>query len=198
VLKALVLKVLRPDNQYRPRWIVRVFINPFVHKRGWGSVINRYARLDVMPFHIFNLGAGSVIEDFACINNQVGDVVIGNRTLVGLSDVVIGPVVIGDDVLLAQHVVISALNHNYQDVTKPIRLQGYTTAQIVIQNGVWIGANSVVAPGVTIGQNSVIGAGSVVTKDVPPFSVALGNPARVLKTFSADQAQWVKQEHFTS
>jgi acetyltransferase-like isoleucine patch superfamily enzyme len=193
-LKKLALTLLYPKNQYRPRWFISAFVNPFKHKRGRGSVVCRYVRLDVMPFNNFVLGRDSVIEDFACINNGVGPVFIGERSLIGLSDVIIGPVTIGNDVLLAQHVVVSALNHNYEDITQPIKNQGVTTKPIVIEDGVWIGANAVIAPGVRIGKNSVVGAGSVVTHDVPPFSVAVGAPAKILKTYQPNTQIWERMD----
>ena len=148
--------------------------------------------MDVMPFKKFNLGADSVIESFATVNNAVGDVIIGDRTLIGISDVIIGPVTIGNDVLFAQHVVLSGLNHGYQDVHIPISKQPYTTRQIIVEDGVWIGANTVVTAGVTIGKNSVVAAGSVVTRDVPPFSVAAGNPAKILKQYNPETEIWDK------
>ena len=63
---------------------------------------------------------------------------------------------------------------------------------IKIENNVWIGANSVVLPGVQIGNHSVIGAGSIITKDIPPYSVAVGNPARIVKRYDMDLKEWVK------
>ena len=63
--------------------------------------------------------------------------------------------------------------------------QGHSPPRSVsVQTGAWIGAGAIILPGVSIGRNSVIGAGAIVTKDIPPFSVAVGNPARVIKTIS--------------
>jgi acetyltransferase-like isoleucine patch superfamily enzyme len=98
----------------------------------------------------------------------------------------------GDYVMLAQNIVISGLNHGYEDVTLAPRLQKVVTRQIIIEDNVWIGANSVVTAGVTIGKHAVIGAGSVVTKDIPPFSVAVGNPARVIKKYNFETKNWQK------
>src|ERR1700733_4831524 len=102
----------------RPRLWVELFINPFVHKRGRGSTI-RKVRLDVLPFNKFNLGKRSGIEDFSVINNGVGDVLIGDNTLIGMGNVIIGPVTIGNNVILAQHIVLSGLNHEYRDINIP-------------------------------------------------------------------------------
>lgn len=121
------------------------------------------------------------MESYCCINNAVGDVVIGDHTRIGLHCTVIGPVCIGNHVNLAQGIVVTALNHNFNDTTKRIDEQGVATKAVTIADDVWIGANAVVLPGVTIGQHSVVAAGAVVTQDVPPYSVVGGVPARVIK-----------------
>lgn len=189
-LKAVAHWLLTPTNEYRPRWWVRHLWNPLKHSYGKGSVVK--SRLDVFPFHRFEVGEGCLLEDFSLINNAVGDVKIGNRSLVGLGTVVIGPVEIEDNVLLAQHVVISALNHNFQNISLPISKQGFSIKQIVIESGAWIGANAIVTAGVRIGRNAVVAAGSVVTRDVPPFSVVGGNPAKVLKLYNEETQSWEK------
>ncbi len=146
--------------------------------------------MDVLPFNKFELGSNSTIEDFCTINNGVGDVFIGSDTLIGMSNVVIGPVAIGNDVIIAQNVVISGLNHLYQNVLTPISKQSVTVKSITIEDECWIAANSVITAGVTIGKHSVIAAGSVVTKDVPPYSVAAGNPAKVIKRYNSENKTW--------
>lgn len=189
-LKALAHWALIPTNQARPRWWVSLFVNPFFHSKGKNARICRYSRLDVLPFNAFKLGNNSTIEDFATINNGMGAVTIGDRTRIGLSCVLIGPVSVGHDVMLAQNIVLSGLNHSYKDVSLPISKQPCTTAQIVIEDEVWIGANVVVTAGVTIGKHSVVAAGSVVTKSVPPYSIVAGNPAKVIKQYDASTQQW--------
>lgn len=73
-------------------------------------------------------------------------------------------------------------NHSFSDTRKSISLQGHSDIQpVILKRGCWIGANVTILPGVTIGENSVVGANSLVTKSVPPFHVAVGNPARVIK-----------------
>ncbi len=182
--------MLVPAGEARPRLWVKWLVNPFVHKRGKGSSIRWRTRMDVLPFRKFNLGEYSTIEDFSTVNNGVGDVVIGNHTLVGMSNVIIGPVTMGNNVILAQHVVISGLNHQYTDASIPILRQAIITSPVVIEDDCWIAANVVITAGVTIGKHTVIGAGSVVTKDIPPFCVAAGNPARVIKKFA--NGEWQK------
>jgi acetyltransferase-like isoleucine patch superfamily enzyme len=191
-LKKLALAMLIPKNESRPRIWVRWFLNPFKHKRGKKSVIRNRTRLDVFPFNQFVLGNESVIEDFATINNGVGDVIIGDKTFIGLGNVIIGPVRIGSYVMLAQNIVVSGLNHGYEDVEVPPSLQKVSCKEIVISDNVWIGANSVITAGVTLGKHCVIGAGSVVTKDVPAYTVAVGNPARLIKKYNPESALWEK------
>ncbi|MGN6163039.1 MAG: acyltransferase, partial [Flavisolibacter sp.] len=83
-------------------------------------------------------------------------------------------------------------NHGYSDATKNSSVQPLIIKETIIEDEAHIGANSVVLAGVRIGRRSQIGAGSVVTKDIPPFSIALGNPARVVKKFDFEQNAWVK------
>jgi acetyltransferase-like isoleucine patch superfamily enzyme len=189
-LKSFVLKLLIPANEHRPRLWVRLFLNPFKHNRGKHSIIRSRTRLDVFPFNEFNLGLRSVIEDFSTINNGVGNVNIGDRTIIGLGNTIIGPVTIGNDVMFAQNVVVSAMNHGYEDVNIPPSKQKDIIKLISIEDEVWIGANCVITIGVTIGKHSIIGAGSVVTKDVPPYSIAVGNPAKVIKIYNSQTATW--------
>ena len=137
--------------------------------------------MDTPPYRQFRLGDYSVIESFACINNAVGDVIIGDHTRVGLHNTIIGPVTIGSHVNLAQGITVTALNHNFSDSEKRIDEQGVSTTSVVIEDDVWIGANAVVLPGVRIGTHSVVAAGAVVTKDVPPHSIVAGVPAKVIK-----------------
>lgn len=193
-LKKLVLWLLMPNNQARPRLWVKWFVNPFLHHRGKRSLIRRNTRMDVMPFSPFFLGDDSTIEDYCTVNNGVGAVYIGHRARVGIGTVLIGPVEIRDDVRIAQHVVMSGLNHSYEDVTKPINQQPVTTKPITICNETWIGANVFISAGVTIGKHCVVAGGSVVTKDVPDYCVVVGNPARVIKTYHSESGKWERMD----
>ena len=191
-LKKFVHRMLVPKGEARPRLWVKFFLNRFYHTRGKGSKIRRYTRMDVLPFNKFSLGANSTIEDFCTINNGVGDVIIGDNSLVGMGNVIIGPVTIGNNVILAQNIVASGLNHEYKDPQTPIHLQPVTTAPIVIEDDCWIAANVVITAGVTIGKHCVVAAGAVVTKDIPPFSIAAGNPAKVIKQYYEGKGEWVR------
>lgn len=172
--------VIMNQVQTRPRWFVRL-LAPLYQHRGRHSVIHASVRMDTPPYRRFSLGDYSVIESFCCINNAVGDVLIGDYTRIGLHNTVIGPVTIGSHVNLAQGITVTALNHNFEDPNKRIDEQGISTTPVTIEDDVWIGANAVVLPGVTIGSHSVVAAGAVVTKDVPPHSLVAGVPAKVIK-----------------
>ena len=164
----------------RPRWYVRLLAPLFQH-RGRHSVIHRTVRMDTPPYRQFRLGRYSVIESGACINNAVGDVIIGDHTRVGLHNTVIGPVTIGSHVNLAQGITVTALNHNFSETDRRIDEQGICTKHVIIEDDVWIGANAVILPGVRIGTHSVVAAGAIVTKDVPSHSLVAGVPAKLIK-----------------
>ncbi|TLU94883.1 acyltransferase [Dyadobacter sediminis] len=191
-LKKFFHWLLIPTNQARPRLWVRLILNRFYHQRGKGVIIRSRVRMDVVPFNHFSIGNHSMIEDFSTVNNGVGDVIIGENSLVGLGNVIIGPVKIGNNVILAQNIVASGLNHNYNDVMQPIQKQGVSMAPIVIEDDCWIGSNAVITAGVTIGKHAVVAAGTVVTKNVPPYSVAVGNPSRIIKKYDDTRKEWVK------
>ncbi|WP_184549231.1 acyltransferase [Mucilaginibacter sp. FT3.2] len=187
-LKVFVHKLI--VGNARPRRWVRYLVTPFIHNRGKGSVIRSNTRIDIFPFNKFSLGANSTIEDFCTVNNGVGDLLIGNDSRLGLGSVLIGPVMIGNQVIIAQNVVFSGMNHTYTDVDLPIRLQKVTAAPIIVEDEVWIGANAVITAGVTIGKHSVVAGGSVVTKNIPPYSIVAGNPAKVIKQYNFEKKDW--------
>lgn len=191
-LKQFVHRLMVPRHQARPRLWVSWLVNPLVHKQHRTAIVRSSVRMDVLPSNPFSLGARSVIDDFCVVNNGVGEVSIGENSLIGIGSVVIGPVSIGSNVIMAQHVVLSGLNHSYEDIHVPIRDQAVTTNPIVVEDDCWIGANVTITAGVTVGRHAVIAGGSVVTKDVPAYSVVGGNPARVLKKYDEATAQWVK------
>jgi acetyltransferase-like isoleucine patch superfamily enzyme len=108
---------------------------------------------------------------------------VGRGTFIGESVVIRGQggVTIGDKVLIAPMAKILAVNHNYEDVGRPVMDQGITGRGVVIEDGAWIGAGAVILDGVRIGRGAVIGANAVVSRDVPPHCVAVGVPARIRK-----------------
>lgn len=122
-------------------------------------------------FHVFNyrdlphagitVGQNCFFGEYTCIRGQ-------------------GGVKIGDGVYTGTQVNIAAVNHVFADPNRFIREQGITADGITIEDDVWLGSNATVVDGVTIGRGSIIGAGAVVTKDIPPYSIAVGVPAKVV------------------
>lgn len=92
----------------RPYWWIRVW-QPFYIKKGQGSVIYPSVRKDLPPFHLFQMGKYSVVEDFSCLNNAVGDIVIGDYCRIGLSNTVIGPIRIDNGVNISQNVALDRI-----------------------------------------------------------------------------------------
>ena len=108
---------------------------------------------------------------------------IGDHSGVGIDCEIYGPVTIGDYVMMGPEVVIYTSGHKFDQTDVPMMMQGSTEPKpVVIGNDVWIGRRAMIMPGVTIGDGCVIAAGAVVTKDVAPYSVVGGVPARVLKS----------------
>ena len=180
-IKRMVDLLIMNQRLTRPRWYVRL-LAPLYQHRAFSAKIYGSVRMDTPPYRRFSIGKRSVVESFSCINNAVGDVVIGDYTRIGLHCTVIGPVTIGNHVNLAQGITVSALNHNFEDTRLRIDEQGVNISEIIIDDDVWIGANAVITAGVHIGRHSVVAAGAVVTKDVPEYSVVGGVPAKVIRT----------------
>ncbi|MEO7911881.1 MAG: acyltransferase [Roseiflexaceae bacterium] len=126
-------------------------------------------------------------------------ITIGARSLIGENCVLRGQggITIGDDVFLAPLVQILAVNHVYQNTTRPISHQGITAQGIAIENGAWIGAGAIILDGVRVGANAVVGAGAVVTRDVPPYTLVAGNPARVVRDLSAEPLEFSTKKRLT-
>lgn len=190
-LKIFIHNLLIHPIKTRPRLWLRCCRFLYL-KRGKGSVIYHNVRKDLVPFNEFYLGSYSVIESFSVLNNMVGHIRIGSHSRIGLGNTLIGPVNIGNHVNLAQGVVISGLNHNYEDPQQTIISQGIITSPITIEDDVWIGANAVLLAGIHVGCHSVIAAGSIVTRNVPSYSIVAGNPAYVIKYYDSKTQQWVK------
>ena len=176
----------------RPRLWTRLFVYPFIIKRGKGSIIRRKARLDLIPSKKITLGVRSTIEDYAIINNQMGDILIGDHCQVTSRVKLVGPVTLGNYVVIGSGAQITGLTHNYEDISIPIAQQGVSPCRTIIEEDVWIGGNSCINQGITIGKHSLVGSGSVVTKSVPPYSIVGGNPARILKQYDFEKKEWVK------
>jgi maltose O-acetyltransferase len=107
---------------------------------------------------------------------------IGDNSGIGVNCRVPANIRIGNDVMMGPDVLIIGRNHRFTDVNTPMRLQGYNDAPpVVIEDDVWLGTRVIILPGVKIGRGAIIGAGAIVSKDVPPFAICAGNPARVIR-----------------
>ncbi len=145
-----------------------VINKPFRSFRNWsaGMMIKSHGR---------NIGIGRR----ARISSRV---TIGDNSGIGHRCELLGEVHIGNDVLMGPEVIFFTVNHNYQDRSKTILSQGRSVEKpIFIENDVWIGRRAMIMPGVTIGKGAVVAAGTIVTKDVPPFAVVGGVPAKIIK-----------------
>ena len=163
------------------------FLNAFGIEIADGAHIFRGARLDARGHQDNKI----IIENQVAIerNIEIGALVntcvrIKEKTFIGPGVCIAGPgnITIGQRCLIAAHVGIFANNHNFADSTRYITEQGVTSKGITIGDDCWLGHAVTVLDGVSIGEGSVIGAGAVVTKDIPAYSVAVGTPARVIKS----------------
>lgn len=157
-----------------------------------------------MNCRIKYIGQGSLIDRTEA--TSIGDnVVLGNNVTMVISGM--ARCYIGNDVAIAHGTYLRSANHNYRDMDKPILEQGHTWKKvefrgeeygIVIEDNVWIGANAIILSGAHICEGSVISAGSVVGSFIPPYSIAAGNPARVIANRKklAEHAALVEKEIF--
>jgi maltose O-acetyltransferase len=122
-----------------------------------------------------NIESGVFLADGSCIS-------IGSDSGLGRGSRVYGAI-IGDHVIVAPGVVFLKENHRFSDIDRPIGAQGDTEIALpVVEDWAWIGERAIVLPGRKIGKGAIIGAGAVVTRDVEPFAVVGGNPARPIGT----------------
>ncbi|HSH04643.1 MAG TPA: acyltransferase [Anaerolineae bacterium] len=126
-----------------------------------GAVLHVYNFRDLPHAHI-TIGQDSLIGEYTVIRGQ-------------------GGVTIGDRVFTSPYTQIIAVNHVFDDPSRPFAEQGITAQGIIIEDDVWLGANAVITDGVRVGRGSVVAAGAVVTKDVPPHTVVGGVPAVPIK-----------------
>ncbi|RUR77842.1 acyltransferase [Chlorogloeopsis fritschii PCC 9212] len=142
------------------------------------------------PNNKIYLADGVVIDYGVDIRSLINtSIYIDKDTFIGPYVCMAGPgnIKIGKNCLIASQAGIYANNHIYSDPTQLITSQGVTRQGIVIEDDCWLGTGVKVLDGVTIGKGSVIGANAVVTKNIPPFSIAVGVPARVIKSRKAKE-----------
>ncbi|MCX5715169.1 MAG: acyltransferase [Candidatus Omnitrophica bacterium] len=163
-----------------------------IRSRYWSAMFKEFLSANIAPgFYVKgaeNIRIGSSVnilrnchfyahnQGSICIKDRVS---MNSNVMLGASDN--GSIVIGNDVLIGPNVVFRASNHAFQDKNIPINLQGHIGGKIEIEDDVWIGANCVILPGVKIGRGSIVGAGSVVNKEILPYSLVAGVPAKVVK-----------------
>lgn len=141
-----------------------------------GIVIKGYKNISI--------GTNFVMMRLGALYAETGSIEIGNH--VGTNTNVLidanesGKILIGNDCLIGPNVVLRASDHTFTRADIPIQRQGHSAGVIVLEDDVWLAANVVVTRDTRIGRGSIVGAGSVVTHDIPPYSIAAGAPARVI------------------
>ena len=108
---------------------------------------------------------------------------VGHRSGIGIDSIIRADLVIGSDVMMGPRVIIYGRDHCFELTDRPMATQGMGPYErIVIEDDVWIGAQALILKGVTIGKGAIVAAGAVVTKDIPPYSIVAGNPARIVRS----------------
>ena len=158
---------------------------PLIHDKyrnhvsiGKNTIIGKYSRIQCYP------------DD----NMVIGRLKIGDGCRIGnrCSFLCGGDITIGNGVLMASDILISSENHSINPESPLLYMsQPLQCKSIEIKDGCWIGEKVCILPGVSIGTKAVIGAGSIVTKNIPDFSIAVGNPARVIKTYDFEKHVWI-------
>ncbi|MDO5535990.1 MAG: acyltransferase [Desulfovibrionaceae bacterium] len=156
---------------------------------GWKCLFGSCGRVrfgtgvDLAGMRNMRLADGVRVGRHCILTAQNGELVLGERTAlspnvnVGADD---GSIVIGPRTAVGMGTVLRCSNHRIDRLDIPMMDQGHTPGRIVIGEDVWIGANCVITPDVTIGRGAVVGAGAVVTRDVEPYAIVAGVPARVI------------------
>ena len=167
---------------WNKKWLSREKI-----KVGEGSQIARDAWLDGEN-GIIEIGENCLIHPMAMLLPYDGFIKLGDHCSVNPFTVLYGHggLTIGNYVRIATHAVMIPANHSYLDPDVPITLQDVTQKGIVIEDDVWVGSNVTILDGVKVGKGAVIAAGAVVTKDVAPYTVVAGTPAKMINTRKKD------------
>ena len=157
----------------------------------WPAIVSTGQGLSVGDSTI--IMANSRIQNFNTDANPSPRIIIGKNCNIGyyFSILNASEVTIGDDVLIASHVLITSENHGMNPEEVSYMKQPLVSKPVSIGDGCWIGEKVCILPGVNIGKKCIIGAGSVVTKSIPDYSVAVGNPAVIIKRYNLDLHQWV-------
>ena len=181
MLRAIALLVFRLHRlaPYLAKVRYRILCHGFVH-HGKGGSIGRQFR--VMGRLSIAVGDRVAFRDNIYLGGN-GRLTVGSYTAInaGCMIAAMESVEIGSNVMFAPYVYVLDVDHNFERLDLPMTKQGYSIAPVVIEDDVWVGTGAVITKGVRIGKGSVIGANSVVTRDVPPYSIAAGAPAKVIR-----------------
>jgi len=155
---------------------------------GKGVLIDGLSRDGIVLGNHVNIGDYTRLEASGTITDIGLGITIGNNSGIGSFSFIggAGGVLIGNDVIMGQYVSFHPENHNTQLVEIPIRLQGVNRKGIIVGDNCWIGAKVTFLDGATVGKGCVIAAGAVVRGEIPPYSIAAGVPARIIKSREMD------------
>ena len=164
--------------------------NPRKIKRGGRLIVEDFAEIQGLSKNgiVFgnnvSVGAYSIIRPSGYYSRELGvGLIVGDNSNIGIMSYLGcgGGVTIGDNVMMGPKVSIHSENHEFSSNTDSIKSQGVNKGEVIIENDCWLGAGCRVLAGVTIGEGSVVAAGAVVSKDVKPYSIVGGVPARTIK-----------------
>lgn len=155
-----------------------------------GVTIGKYVELDGLSKEGINIGNNVKIGSFSQIKctgtlKKIGrgfsiedNSGFGEFCFFGAA----GGIKIGSNVIMGQNIRFHSENHNFDRLDIPIREQGVTNKGILVEDDCWFGSGVVILDGVTVGKGSVLGSNTLVNKDIPPYSIAVGNPVRIIKS----------------
>ena len=139
----------------------------------------------ILGFKNISLGDNiSIMKNSYIYAHDNGELTIGDNFTINTNSQLgasFGKIVIGNNCAIAPNSVLRASNHRFDNLDIPFREQGHTYGEIILEDDIWIASNSVITADTRIGRSSIIGAGSVVTKDVEPYSIMGGVPARLIR-----------------
>lgn len=169
-----------PTFQTGAKCFVDDYVTIYAHPKAAGKVYfadNVY----IYRWSMIELGPGS------------GTVSIGRNTHIQsgcIFNAFVSSIIIGDNCMIAPRCAFMPYGHSVDDLSRPMREQPLVSkGNIVLEDDVWLGVNVSIMDGVTIGRGAVIGAGAVVTKDIPPYAIAGGVPARIIRFRTAEDAE---------
>lgn len=155
---------------------------------GWNRVANKILRPAILRFFGFSFGPKCCLFPGMRIFSRRDRIRVGKHVFINQNCFfdAAAPITIGDYCQIGFYVCLITSSHEL--ISRPNQLRRPTAAPITIEDGVWIGANVTVLPGIRIGQGAIIAAGAMVTRDVPPYKIVAGIPARVIGDVPVDEA----------